>query len=54
MSWTISRNLLIKIAADSYPVGLDVSRDGKYVFVTSQGRSKQGGNAVDIYEVVYQ
>ncbi|MCQ2268277.1 MAG: hypothetical protein MJZ83_05340 [Bacteroidaceae bacterium] len=45
---------VVNIAADSYPVGLDVSKDGEYVFVTSQGHSKQGGNAVDIYKVVYK
>lgn len=44
---------VVNIAADSYPVGLDVSKDGEYVFVTSQGHSKLGGNAVDIYKVVY-
>ena len=36
---------------DSYPVGLDVSKDGRYVFTTSQGRSNGGGNCVDIFEV---
>lgn len=43
------------ITADSYPVGLDVSSDGRYVFTTSQGRNGQGGgNAVDIFEVEYK
>ncbi len=37
--------------ADSYPVGLEVSHDGRYVFTTSQGRSNGGGNCVDIFEV---
>lgn len=41
------------IGVDSYPVGLDISNDGKYVIVTSQGRSGGGGNAVNIYEVNY-
>lgn len=41
------------IDVDSYPVGLDISNDGKYVIVTSQGRSNKGGNAVNIYEVDY-
>jgi len=36
---------------DSYPVGLEVSQDGRYVFTTSQGRSNGGGNCVDIFEV---
>ena len=42
------------IPVDSYPVGLDVSPDGRYVVTTSQGRKGQGGgNAVDFYEVDY-
>ena len=41
------------IDVDSYPVGLDVSKDGRYVLVTSQGRSHFGGNALNIYEVEY-
>ncbi len=41
------------IDVDSYPVGLDISNDGRYVIVTSQGRGNQGGNAVNIYEVTY-
>ena len=42
-----------QIRCDSYPVGLDVSADGRQVIVTSQGRRNQGGNAVNIYEVTY-
>ena len=42
------------IEVDSYPVGLDISNDGRYVIVTSQGRGNQGGNAVNIYEVEYE
>ena len=43
------------IAVDSFPVGLDVSEDGRYVFVTSQARPGiGGGNAVNIYEVTYK
>lgn len=45
---------IAEIAVDSYPVGLDISKDGKYVFVTSQGRSNGGGNAVNIYKVDYK
>ncbi len=41
------------ISVDSYPVGLDISNDGRFVIVTSQGRGHQGGNAVNIYEVKY-
>lgn len=47
--------VLTSIPADSYPVGLDVSKDGKYVFTTAQGKSnKGGGNAVDIFKVTYK
>lgn len=41
------------IDVDSYPVGLDISDDGRTVYTTSQGRRNGGGNAVDIYEVTY-
>lgn len=41
------------ISADSYPVGLDISKDGKFVYTTSQGRSNNGGNCVDIYRIDY-
>lgn len=50
---TQSMQVVTKIEADSYPVGLAVSKDGKYILVTSQGRSRNGGNAVDIYKVCY-
>ena len=40
------------IRADSYPVGLAVSPDGRYVAVTSQGRNRKGGNAVNLYKVI--
>lgn len=50
---TNTMNTILTIPVDSYPVGLDVSEDGKYVIVTSQGRNKEGGNAVNIYEVNY-
>lgn len=47
--------VLTSIPADSYPVGLDISKDGKYVFTTAQGHSgKGGGNAVDIFKVTYK
>ena len=40
---------------DSYPVGLGVSDDGKYVIVTSQGKAKKGGgNSVMIFEIKYK
>ena len=45
--------MIAQADVDSYPVGLDVSRDGEYVILTSQGRSNGGGNAVNIFRVVY-
>ena len=45
--------LIGSIPADSYPVGLDISEDGRYVFTTSQGRDGQGGNSVNIFEIKY-
>ena len=48
---------VLEIPCDSYPVGLDVSKDGKTVIVTSQGHSNNGrtmgGMAVNIYQVEY-
>lgn len=41
------------IRCDSYPVGLCVSPDGSKVVVTSQGRKRHGGNAVNIFNVTY-
>lgn len=40
-----------QIKDDSFPVGLDISADGKTVITTSQGRGNGGGNAVDIFQV---
>ena len=45
--------LIGTISADSYPVGLDVSKDGRYVLTTSQGREGRGGNSVNIFEIKY-
>ena len=42
---------VLYIKADSYPVGLDISKDGNYVYTTSQGRSSIGGNCVDIFKI---
>ena len=50
---TQSMSVIGSINADSYPVGLDISSDDRYVFLTSQGRGHQGGNCVDIFEVKY-
>lgn len=40
-----------RIRVDSYPVGLDVSDDGTLLAVTSQGRKKFGGNAVNFFRI---
>lgn len=50
---TRSMQMIASIPCDSYPVGLDISRDGQWVIVTSQGRKNGGGNAVNIYKVEY-
>ena len=47
-----SMKLIGTVPADSYPVGLDISRDGRYVFTTSQARDA-AGNAVDIFKIIY-
>ncbi|MDD6774912.1 MAG: beta-propeller fold lactonase family protein [Bacteroidales bacterium] len=51
---TKSMKMIGSINVDSYPVGLDVSADGHFVYTTSQGRSHHGGNAVDIFTVDYK
>ncbi|MBR5117611.1 MAG: beta-propeller fold lactonase family protein [Muribaculaceae bacterium] len=54
---TRTMKMIAQIPVDSYPVGLDVSKDGKTVIVTSQGHTKNGktfgGLAVNIYSVEY-
>lgn len=52
---TRTMKAVANIDVDSYPVGLDISNDGRFVIVTSQGRGTAGtsGNAVNIYEVEY-
>lgn len=40
-----------RIAADSFPVGMDISPDGTMLIATSQGRNEKGGNSVDIYTI---
>jgi len=49
----LTMKTVVTIPADSYPVGLDISKDGKYVYTTSQGRAKEGGNCVDIFKITY-
>lgn len=50
---TRTMTLVGTLDADSFPVGLDISRDGCYLFSTSQARDA-GGNAVDIFRVDYK
>ena len=50
---TSTMETVTTIPADPYPVGLDISKDGKYVYTTSQGHSGKGGNCVDIYQMDY-
>ena len=51
---TQTMKVVCQIPVDSFPVGLDISSDGRYLFTTSQGRGKEGGNAVNIFRVDYK
>ena len=51
---TRTMKLVGTLDADSYPVGLDISQDGHYLFSTSQARPSGGGNAVDIFQIDYK
>ncbi len=43
------------INADSFPVGLEITDDNKYLLATAQGRSKVGGgHTVTIFEISYE
>ncbi len=51
---TRQMKMVANATVDSYPVGLDISKDGSVVIVTSQGRKNAGGgNAVNIYNISY-
>lgn len=50
---TSDMKVVATIAADSYPVGLAISGDGKKVIVTSQGKPGGGGNSVMIFSVEF-
>ncbi|MDO8805763.1 MAG: hypothetical protein Q7R35_15190 [Elusimicrobiota bacterium] len=43
--------VVARVGADSFPVGMDVSPDGRFLWVTSQGIDGAGGNSVGIYEI---
>lgn len=45
--------VVARLTVDSYPVGLDISADGKLLIVTSQGHKEQGGNSVEVFSVSY-
>ena len=52
---TDSFRLIGTVGADSFPVGLDISKDGRYVFTTSQNLAGcYAGNAVNIFKVTYK
>ncbi len=43
-----------EIAADSFPVGMEITEKGDKIIVTSQGRAKYGGgNSVMVFDVEY-
>ncbi|MBI4801728.1 MAG: hypothetical protein HY796_04300 [Elusimicrobia bacterium] len=41
-----------RVTVDSFPVGLDLSPDGGFLWVTSQGIDGAGGNSVEIFAVM--
>ena len=51
---TRTMTLVGAVQADSFPVGLDISADGRILISTSQAKSVGGGNAVNIFRVDYQ
>lgn len=48
---TAGMTVASRIAADSFPVGLDISPDGNSLWVTSQGIDGAGGNSVEVFAV---
>jgi DNA-binding beta-propeller fold protein YncE len=48
---TADMKVIAECAADSYPVGMDISEDGKTLIVTAQGKAGNGGNSVMIYSI---
>ncbi|MBP6260379.1 MAG: beta-propeller fold lactonase family protein [Paludibacter sp.] len=50
---TSDMKVVAQCPADSYPVGMDISSDGKTLIVTSQGKSGGGGNSVMVYKIEY-
>ena len=48
---TSEMTIVSRVRTDAYPVGLAIAPDGDHVWVTAQGRSGRGGNAVSVYRV---
>ncbi|MBE9504921.1 MAG: beta-propeller fold lactonase family protein [Proteobacteria bacterium] len=48
---TEQMKVIMNVPVDSYPVGLDVSPDGKQLWVTSQGAKGYGGNSVNVFKL---
>lgn len=48
---TSDMTVVAEISADSYPVGMAISPDEKYLVVTSQGKRDKGGNSVMIFSI---
>lgn len=51
---TKDMKIISSCLVDSYPVGLDVSNDGEYLVITSQGKKGEGGNSVMIFDIIYK
>jgi len=50
----LTMKVIASVKADSFPVGLAVSADGKLLIVTSQGRtSVGGGNSVMLFQIKF-
>lgn len=50
---TRTMSVIASITVDAFPVGLDLSTDGRLLISTSQGRDGQGGNAVNLFSITY-
>jgi hypothetical protein len=49
-----SMKKVAEIAADSFPVGMEITDDNQYLIVTSQGKYKKGGgHSVMVYKISY-
>jgi len=48
---TSDMKVIAQCPVDSYPVGMDISEDGRYLIVTSQGKEGGGGNSVMVFKI---